>query len=137
MPASAWARAGASLIPSPTMATRRPACRRSSIQRALSAGSSSACDGVGVHPLRHRPGRRLAVAGQDRDLLDLQVPEVVDHVVGFRPDRVVNADHARDLAVDRDDQRGLAARIELGQDRLGGRIERRSRLRRAAAGCRP
>ena len=105
------------------MATRRPAARRSSIQRALSAGSSSACDRVGVHPLGHGPGRRLAVAGQDRDLLDLQVAEVVNHVVGFGPDRVVDADHARDLAVDRDDQRGLAAPIELGQDRLGGRIE--------------
>ena len=108
MPASAWARAGASLIPSPTMATRRPACWRSSIHRALSAGKQLGLHGVGVNPLGHRPGGRLAVAGQDRDLLDLQVAEVVDHVVSFRADRVVDADHARDFAVDRDEQRGLA-----------------------------
>ncbi len=81
-------------------------------------------DGVGVDPLRHRPRGRLAVAGQDGDLLDLQVPEVVDHIVGFGADRVVDADDARHLAIDRDDQRSLTACIELAQDLLDVRIQR-------------
>ena len=42
-----------------------------------------------------------------------------------RPDRVVDADHAGDRAVDRDDQRGLALRVELAQ-----RVPRRPRLER-------
>ena len=137
IPASAWARAGASLMPSPTIATRRPACRRSAIQCALSAGSSSAMNRLGVHLLGDGPRHRLAIAGQDRDLLDLQVPQVVNHVMGFGPDRVVNADHSRDFAVDRHDERRLSPRVEVIQNRLDRRIDDRARLRRAAAGCRP
>ena len=44
IPASACARAGASLMPSPTMATFRPACCCSLIHAALSAGMNSAQD---------------------------------------------------------------------------------------------
>ena len=43
IPASAWASAGASLMPSPTMATFRPASCCSLIHAALSMGESSAC----------------------------------------------------------------------------------------------
>ncbi len=48
----------------------------------------------------------------------------MDHVVRFGADRVVDSDHAGDLAVDRDEQGGLAQRIELAQHRLGCGIER-------------
>mmetsp|Transcript_21806 Transcript_21806/g.64345 ORF Transcript_21806/g.64345 Transcript_21806/m.64345 type:complete len:201 (+) Transcript_21806:1037-1639(+) len=41
-PTSAWARAGASLMPSPTMATRRPSSCSAATARALCLGSTSA-----------------------------------------------------------------------------------------------
>ena len=68
MPTSAWARAGASLIPSPTMATFFPASWSFRISRSLSAGSTSAIT-------RSIPARRAmasavrrVVAGQHDDL---------------------------------------------------------------------
>ncbi len=72
-------------------------------------------DGVGVDLLRHRAGGRLAIAGQDRDLADLQVPQVVDDVVRLGADRVVDSDGARDGPVHRHEHRRLAPRIDLGQ----------------------
>ena len=42
MPTSAWARAGASLMPSPTMATSRPSACSRLISAAFCSGSTSA-----------------------------------------------------------------------------------------------
>ncbi len=68
MPTSAWARAGASLTPSPAMATRWPAFCREKMAAALSWGFSSAwtlvdaADGLG-----HRLGGHGVVARQHDD----------------------------------------------------------------------
>ena len=45
--------------------------------------SSSACTRLDVDLLRDPPRHRLAIAGQDGELADLQVLQVVDHVVGL------------------------------------------------------
>ncbi len=86
-----------------------------------------------MNPLRDRAGRRLAVARQDRDFLDSQVAQVMDHVVRFGANRVMDSDDSGDLTIDRHDHGGLAMRIKLAQHHLGRGIERDSSLRQQSA----
>ena len=58
-------------------------------------------DGLDVRLLRDGLRGAGAVAGQDRDLGDLQVLQVVDDVVRLGPDGVAGADQPDDLAVER------------------------------------
>ena len=124
-PTSARARAGASLIPSPTIATTRPSCWRRRTHSALSAGVSSASTclmwtffataraGAGRSPVRIVRS------------LQAQVLQVVDDVVRLAPDPVARADRRRrprpstatSRAVWPDLVERLQGLLDLGRDR--------------------
>ena len=103
MPRSAWASAGASLIPSPTIATiAPPACSRS-IAAALSAGRTSATIRSGPIPTCGADGLRglPPVPGQHPDL-DAGAPQPLHRLGGAGLDGVGEADDADRAAVARD-----------------------------------
>ena len=108
MPTSAAASAGASLTPSPTMATRRPSPRSRCTTSLLRSGNTPAS--TSSMPSAFATARAVVdiVAGQHHDA----------QAVGAqrrkrrwrrRLDRIGNRDHAGGAAVDRDKDRGGAA----------------------------
>ncbi len=124
-PRSAAARAGASLMPSPTMATTCPVERSFSIRAALSAGRASArtrSDGIPT-----RDATASAVAGPSPVRSQTSIPasiEGTDRGGGFRPHRVADGDEACGRAIDGDvggrsaGGRGLRCRV---RERRSGR----------------
>ena len=68
MPTSARASAGASLMPSPTIATTRPSACRRAISATLPSGRHARDDAADAHLPGHRLGRRALVAGQQHDV---------------------------------------------------------------------
>ena len=56
-------------------------------------------DLLDMNLLRDRTRRRRAVAGQDGQVCEPQVLQVVDHIVGRPPHPVASTDHAQHLAV--------------------------------------
>ena len=67
-PISAWARAGASLTPSPTMATLRPSACSSATLDGLVAREDLGDDGGDAEQGADAAGGRLVVAGEHDDL---------------------------------------------------------------------
>ena len=104
MPTSAWASAGASLMPSPTMATRRP----SGLQRRDLGGLL-----LRQHLGEHRVDADLAaiasavasVVAGEHDHVEAELPEAAHRRRGARLDRVGDGDRPDRLVVhqDRDD----------------------------------
>ena len=119
MPTSAAASAGASLTPSPTMATRRPSPRSRCTTSLLRSGSTPASISSMPSVLRHRARGGQIVAGQHHDA---QAVAAQRRKRGLRRrlDRIGDRDDAGGAAVDRDIDRGGAV-LPRG---LGGAVER-------------
>ncbi len=98
MPTWASARAGASLIPSPAMATIRPCAFSRRTTSTLSSGSTSASTWSMPSLARHGLGRRPVVAGEHHDVESLrrEVARWPRAVRGL--DRVGHAQQARRLS---------------------------------------
>ena len=100
MPTSACARAGASLMPSPTMATTFPsACSR------FDLGDLALGQHLGHHPVDaglagDRLGRAPVVAGE-HDHVEAHPPQPGDRLAGARLDRVGHREQPGERAVDR------------------------------------
>ena len=112
MPRSAWASAGASLTPSPTIATRLPAACSSATLAALSAGQHLGDDGVDAQLVGDPLGGGLVVPGEHDDLH----PGLVqggDGRGGGVPGGVGQGDHGDGAAVDGDQHRGPPGRGQL------------------------
>ena len=87
IPTSAWARAGASLMPSPAMATTWPSAWRRRTTSRFCSRQHLGLDAQDAEPPRHRLGRGLAVAGQHDDLdarrrARSRAPPPVDSLIG-------------------------------------------------------
>ena len=111
-PTSAWARAGASLVPSPVIATSRPPSCSLRIRAILSSGVASARKSSTPASFGDRGGGRGVVAG-DHHRADPHGPQPVEAFGHPRLDDVLEVDHAEHpggLAVRaaRDDERGAA-----------------------------
>ena len=104
---SAWARAGASLVPSPVMATMPPACLVLPDQ--LELGLRGGLGQEVVHPGLRGDGRggQGVVAG-DHDGPDAHLAQVHEALLEAALDDVLQVDTPRTLAVPRDHQ-GRAA----------------------------
>ena len=136
MPRSARARAGASLMPSPTIATIRPRPWSRSTIAALSAGRTSArtCS-VGIPT---RAATAAAVPGASPVTSHVSTPASVSRRTAsarLGPDRIADREGARDPPVDRDEHDGPGGR------RAGRRGTRpagtgRSHAPRGAVDCR-
>ena len=140
-PRSAWASAGASLTPSPTIATTRPsACRRRTTS-ALSAGSTSAM--TSSIPTSAATARAVAslspVSSTGRSPSALQRR---DRLGGRRLDGVGDDEHGAHLAVPGGQRRrcgraasaaGSAASSSAGMRRLHSRHQRRAADEHAVA----
>ena len=134
MPTSAAASAGASLTPSPAIATTRPALRSFSTTVGLAVRQHLGLDLGDAEPARDGLRGRAVVAGQHHDA-DAVCAQRLERVGRRRLDRVGDGDDARGLAVDRDEDRGGAVLPQpLG---LGCRAQRcRCRARRGTRRCR-
>ena len=137
MPMSACASAGASLTPSPTIATSLPSACSCLTWPALSAGSTSAKTRVDPQLARDRLGGARVVAG-DHHRLDAQLLELGDRLARGRLDRVGHGDQPGRAG--RRPPRDIGVLPCCGQLRglppsSAGDVDA---LRRAAAcGCRP
>ena len=96
MPRSAWASAGASLMPSPTIATTLPSACSAVTLAAFCSGSTSASTCVDADLARDRLGRRPVVAGQHPDVEPERL-ELRDRLARLRLERVGDGDHAGQL----------------------------------------
>ena len=83
-PTSAEASAGASLIPSPTIATAVPSAWSAATAAALPSGRTSASTRSMPDGARDRLGGPLVVAGQHRDL-EAEAMQFGDGLRGARP----------------------------------------------------
>ena len=92
IPTVALARAGASLMPSPTKQVPGRPCAAS--RSAFSAGSSPAWTSVMLTRLGDGLRRRRPVAGQHDDALDSGEPQLGHDVGGIRADAVLRPDQA-------------------------------------------
>lgn len=106
IPMSARARAGASWVSSPTMATRWPASRSSAIASCLSSGSPSAPHSSVPCSCRDRGGHRM-VPGERHDLADTVGAEGVDDFPYLRTDLVAQAEQSDQAQRSRQQQRRL------------------------------
>ena len=134
MPTSAAASAGASLTPSPAIATTRPAALQRCTTALFCVGQHLGLDLGDAEPARHRLGRGAVVAGQHDDA----------HALGLqrrqrrgrrRLDRIGDGDHAREPCRrprrrSRSRRRGASLRPALAAPR------RRCRARRGTWRCR-
>ena len=145
MPRSAWASAGASLMPSPTIATRRPrGLQRPRSSAALSAGSTSARTCSGGMPTARRDGLGRAagaspVSSHDLDARAASASATASRGLGL--DRIGDRRCSpASRAVDGDEDRASAAaaarRVARRPARRGRRRGRRRRARPGAARCR-
>ena len=107
MPTSACASAGASLIPSPAIATLRPSAWSRFDLLGLLVGQHLGADLVEPEPLRDGLGRGAVVAGE-HDEADSRGLEVGDGPGRRLLDRVGDAEQARRPAVDDDEDDRLA-----------------------------
>ena len=106
-PTSAWARAGASLVPSPVMATSAPpACSRR-MSAILSSGVASARKSSTPASSAMARAVQRVVAG-DHDRADAHAPQLVEALAHAVLDDVLEADDAEGDAVLGDDQRRAA-----------------------------
>ena len=144
MPRSACASAGASLTPSPTMATTSPRACSSRTFAALSAGEHLGEELGDAHARRHGRGGVAPVAREHRDLQS-PLPEPPDRVLRSRLFPVRHREDAQQPAVGRHEQGRLALRRQSARRRPPpptGRSPRpgerpRSRRRRGGPGpCR-
>ena len=97
MPTSAWARAGASLVPSPVIATRRPRCCCSRISSILRSGVASARKSSTPGLARDRGGGARVVA-RDHHGADAHRPEAREPLGDAELHHVLQVDDAEDLA---------------------------------------
>ena len=109
-PTSAWARAGASLMPSPTIATTRPSACSRVTSRAFCSGSTSATTRSMPACARDRlRGLARVVAGEHHDL-EPERAQRRDRAGGLGLERVGHRDQAGALPSTRDEHRRLARR---------------------------
>ena len=108
IPTSAWASAGASLTPSPTMATRWPCSCRSRDRAVLVLGQYFGEDLVDVQLGRDRFGDRSGIAGDHHHLRADRVQRV-DRLARLRTHFVVSADRPDHRIVDEHVQDGRAS----------------------------
>src|SRR2546428_2295578 len=92
IPTSAWANAGASLTPSPTIATFLPARCSSPILLDLSAGSTLGHDLLNAHVAGDPFGGGAVVAREHHDL-DSLLLQCLDRRPGGRARSVADAEH--------------------------------------------
>ena len=138
MPRSAWARAGASLTPSPTMATRGRRClQASATSAALSPGRTSATTWSMPTSRAMRGGGAPVVAG-DHDDVDAERAECCDAWPSrLRADGVGDGEHAGDRAVPADEDDGAARRLRVGSaTALGASVDRDADRGEQAPACR-
>ena len=135
-PRSARASAGASLMPSPTIATLWPSACRRSMTASLSPGRTSAMTFSAGDPDLARDGLGGG-AGVAREQPHDHAggPEVADRLGGLGLDRVRDGDETRRRAVDRDEHHGPAVRGD-GSRGLDAAPRGRCPAPRAAGGCR-
>ena len=107
MPTSAWASAGASLTPSPTIATLRPSACSSATLAALSSRPHAREHPVDAEVVGDRPRHRLGVPGDHHDL-DAQPVQGVDRLTRLRSHFVGQLQCARHGPVDQDVQHDRA-----------------------------
>ena len=130
------ASAGASLMPSPAIATTRPSACSRRIASAFCSGSTSASTSSMPSCARDRLGRRAAVAGQHHDAQAVGVqqraaPRRVDALIGSAtPSRPASA------AVDGDEHHRLAVAAQLRRPRSRSAPASTPERRRAAVRCR-
>ena len=117
MPTSAAASAGASLMPSPAIATTAPPAaavlRRASC---LSSGATPASTSIDAELLRDGFGGALVVAGEHDDLQAERV-QCADGLGRRGLDRVGDGEQAGGLSVDGDEDDGLALRSAAARRR--------------------
>ena len=129
MPTSAWASAGASLMPSPTMATLRPSCCSSAISAAFCSGSTSATTrSMPTCAAMASRGRRV-VAGEHDDL-EAELLEAGHGRRGARLERVGDGDAPRPARRPRRRSSTVLPSPASARGPLAG-------VRRRAARCRP
>ena len=114
-PRSAPASAGASLIPSPTIATRRPAAWSVPIDGRLVARQHLRPDALDrdADLSGDRLDRRLLVAADEPDLVS-GPGQRPNRFRSLRPDRIGDLEEPGQATVDRDEDRGPAARRRRG-----------------------
>ena len=95
MPTSAVASAGASLTPSPTMATRRPPAWKRAHGGGLVLRQHLRGDLVDAEAPRHRVGDGLGIAG-DHGHPQPEGVQLRDRLGRLRPDLVLEAERAED-----------------------------------------
>ena len=134
MPTSACASAGASLMPSPAIATMRPSCWSFLTTSRLPLGQHLRLHLVDARASRHRLGRRPAVAGQHHDPQALFV-QLADRLGGRRLDRIGDAEQPGEPAVDRDEHHRLPFLAQLFRRSSKG-ADGDARAPPAAPGCR-
>ena len=124
-PTSAWASAGASLVPSPVMAmSRPPACSRL-ISAILSSGVASARKSSTPASAGDGPRGERVVAG-DHDRADAHGAQLVEALAHAVLDDVLELDDAEDPArADRTVELGHGERrAAVGGDAVGDRVDR-------------
>ncbi len=130
-PTSAWASAGASLVPSPVMATSLPCRLLRADQLHLGLGRGLGEEVVDAGLLGDRRRGQRVVAG-DHDRADAHRPQLVEALADAALDDVLEVDHAERLVVARHGQR----RAALQRDRLDRALELGRHRRRRAGGSR-
>ena len=121
-PTSALASAGASLMPSPTIATRRPCACHAGDELRLLLRQQLGVDLGDAQRLGHALRRRRAVAGQQGDVGDAQPAQLAEHRRRLGAHRVARADRPQHPAVAGHQQRRLPAGVEPLQQ--GQRLRR-------------
>ena len=137
-PTSAAARAGASLTPSPAMATTRPSLAEPLDDVALVVGQDLGLDPVDAEAAGDGFGGDPVVAGEHDDL-DAVGAQRLERLGGGVLDRVGDGDDAGDLAVDADEDGGGAVGaqpVRLRGERARCRCRRRSGSWRCRAATR-
>ena len=119
MPRSAAASAGASLIPSPTIATRLPRACSAATSAALLGRPHAGVDARDPDLARDRARDRLAIAGDHHDL-DAELAKRRDRLGRTGGDRIRDRDRAGERAVDRDVGHGGTLRDRGPRGRPGG-----------------
>ncbi len=122
MPTSAPARAGASLTPSPTIATVRPACWRRATSAALSSGRTPATKRSMPSLLGDRARDPLGIARDYRDL-DAEAAEGLDRGPRLGADLVGDGDRAEGGTVPGHEECGVRG---IGTGRCHAELVRRA-----------
>ena len=120
MPTSAAARAGASLTPSPAMATTRPSARSALDDVALVVGQHLGLDPVDAQAAGDGLGGDLVVAGEHDDL-DALRSQRLERGGGGLLDGVGDGEHARDAGRRRRRRRRWRRRRAAGRPRRPAR----------------